>query len=280
MRYIYEEKLRALCDEIKGECGLYLSLPFAGETLDIGADKIFPAASTIKIPLLALLFKDAEEGRLDLDAPVPLDPALRVRGSGVLKFLSPNITLSLYDYAVLMIIYSDNTATNQVIDALGMDRANAYFRENGWLDTELNRLLFVPSPDFPKGTASTNLTSPRDLGNMMERLLARELVSKQASERMLSIMANQQLGKLNHALPVMCPNDTRTPLGVIPEGRVIMAQKGGTLSGLVSHDTAVLLLPNGRGAAISVMTKSADHPHTLDVMTRMGKVIYEGMLAD
>lgn len=172
MAFIPEEELRALCQRLDGGCGLYVSLPFAGEKFTLGAERQIRAASTIKIPLLALLFKDAEEGRLDLDAPIPLGEEGAVRGSGIIKLLSPDIRLSLYDYAVLMMIVSDNTATNMVIDAVGIDRANAFFAENGWRETHLAGKLFVPTPEHPNGTASTNLTSARDLGDMLERMHA------------------------------------------------------------------------------------------------------------
>jgi hypothetical protein len=58
------------------------------------------------------------EGRLDLDAAVAMDPVNRVRGSGILKFLAPQTSLSLYDYAVLMMIVSDNSATNHIINSI------------------------------------------------------------------------------------------------------------------------------------------------------------------
>ena len=106
MSYIPEEKLRALCEGFDGVCGVYVYLPFVNEVFTYNDDLQFKSASTIKIPILALLLKDAEEGRLDIDTPVPLNEEA-VRGSGVVKYLAPDVRLSLYDYATLMMIVSD-----------------------------------------------------------------------------------------------------------------------------------------------------------------------------
>ena len=120
MKRIPEETLRQICSGIDGRYGLYVSLPEEGEVLQLHSDTVLYAASTIKIPILALLLKDSETGNLDLYKPLPLSAHNRVCGSGVLKLLSHEVALSLYDYAVLMIVLSDNCATNQIIDVLGM----------------------------------------------------------------------------------------------------------------------------------------------------------------
>ncbi len=280
MSYIPKEKIEALCAAYDGECGIFIAVPFAGEVFTLNADQQFSAASTIKIPLLALLFKDAEEGRLDLDALTPLGEEGAVRGSGVIKFLAPDIQLSLYDYATLMMIVSDNTATNRVIDAVGIERANAFFAENSWSDTHLYKKLFVPTPDGEKGTASTNTTSARDLGDMMTKMHNKTLVSEDASSKMLSIMACQQLGKFDKSLPrVWRPESARASIADIPEGRVLMAQKGGTLSGKlkVSHDTAVMMLPNGHSAVMVVMTEGSND-NALELMKGIARAVYDNLI--
>lgn len=281
MKYIPEEALRTICDEFEGTCSLYISLPFAGEKLTIRADEPMKAASTIKIPLLALLMKDAEEGRLDLDAVEVMDPVNRVRGSGILKFLSPDTRLSLYDYAVLMMNVSDNSATNHIIDAVGMERANAFFAENGWTATALNKKLFIPAPGNPLGTASTNLTSAGDLGNMLERIFAGTLVSQNVCQKMMSIMACQQLGKFDKGLNnVRRPDTSRKPLGPVPEGKVFMVQKGGTLYNDVSHDAAIMLLPNGRQAIMVMMTQCKDGNTSLEAIKKVSRAVYDRLMAD
>ena len=281
MKYIPETELQAIYESFAGKCALYISVPSAGEVFTYQADASIKAASTIKIPLLALLMKDAEEGRVDLDATAPMDPVNRVRGSGILKFLSPETRLSLYDYAVLMMIVSDNSATNHVIDAVGIERANAFFREMGWTATSLNKKLFIPAPDSPRGTAASNFTSARDLGNMLERILEGSLVSPEACRKMTSIMACQQLGKFNQSLPrVLRPESTRDPLPPVPEGRVMLSQKGGTLYDEVSHDTAILWMPNGRHAVLVAMTECKNGATSLAAIQKVSRAVYDRLMAE
>lgn len=280
MSYIPEEKLKELCERFDGTCGVYISLPFSNEIFTYGADQRMRAASTIKIPLLALLFKDAEAGILDIDTPIPLGEEGAVCGSGIVKYLAPDIRLSLYDYATLMMILSDNTATNRVIDAVGIDRANAFFKENGWNDTFLDRKLFVPDSEYPGGTASTNLTSARDLGDMMRRVCEKTLISQGVSNKMLSIMACQQIGKLDKSLSgVHRPDNARDPITTVPAGRIIMAQKGGTLNKQhnASHDTAIMLLPGGRNAVMVVMTEGPSNDISLEFIKSISKTVYDAL---
>jgi len=281
MKRIPEEKLKSICAEINGEYGLYVSIPEEKETLVLNGRKVFNAASTIKIPLLALLLKDFEERRLDPEKDVPLSEENCVGGSGVLNSLSRNLKMNLFDYAVLMIIISDNTATNQVIDAVGIDRANDFFRENGWKDTHLAGKLQRPKPLLPDGTPDYNMTSVADLGDMMEKILAGQMVSESVSRQMMQIMAGQQHGRFNTAVPVLRHAFPKAPLPtVIPEGRLLMANKGGSLPGKVSHDSAIFLLPNGRKAILSMTTATPDNNVTNEIAKRAAAALYEALLND
>lgn len=277
MKYIPDHTLRELCESFEGQCALYVSLPFCGEKFSYRENERFNAASTIKIPLLAKLFQDAEEGRLDLEKTKTIDPINRVRGSGIIKYLSPDLPMSLYDYAVLMIIVSDNSATNHVIDAVGIDCANAYFQANGWNHTELNRKLFSPTEGE---TALGNHTSAADLGNLLERMLSGDLVSPDACKKMMSIMACQMLGKFSGSVPVYRPLSTREPLGQVPEGKVILVEKGGTLVNRVSHDAAIMLLPNGRSAVLVMLTECEDGEKSLSAIKKVSRALYDRMIVD
>jgi beta-lactamase class A len=278
MKYIPEEKLREICSEVNGTFGLYVSLPERGEKFTIDADVKFNAASTIKIPLLALLMKDFEDGRLDQKTLYSLNEESNVLGSGVLKSLSTDFKLSLYDYAVLMIIVSDNSATNQVIDAVGQDRANTFFADNGWVNTHLAGKLYSPKPMLPDGTKDYNYTTAANLGDMMEKILAGKLVSEAASKQMMQILAAQQLGKFNLSLPVERYSRTKNPLPPVPEGKVIMCNKGGSLEGKVLHDAAIMLLPNGEKAVLTMMTATPDNRITTEISKKVSKALYDSLI--
>lgn len=278
MKMIPETALIAVCSQVNGEYGLYVSVPESNERLVLNGGKKFNSASTIKIPLLALLLKDFEDERLNADQPIFLHEENRVGGSGILKSMSPALSMSLYDFAVLMTIISDNSATNQIIDAVGLERANAFFAENGWKNTHLAGKLFLPKPILPDGTEDFNSTSAEDLGDMMERVLRGTLVSENVSRQMMQIMAAQQLGRFNLSLPVIRFPNTRKPLPEVPEGRVIMANKGGTLTGKVLHDAAAMLLPNGKKAVLTMMTASPDKEATTEILKEVSRTLYDHLM--
>jgi len=269
MAVLCEEKLREICGKIDGEFGLYVSA--GGETVKFCEEKRFVSASTIKIPLLALLLRDGEQGRLDLDAPLPVAPENRVGGSGILQCLS-TVHMSLFDYGVLMMALSDNVATNQVIDAVGMDRANEFFRSNGWNDTFLGRKMMTPGEQ--------NYTSIRDLADMMEKISAGTLVSPEACKTMMQIMAGQRNGMFRQGLPTITWMEPRKELVLPTEGEVILAAKGGSLQHIdvpVAHDAGILLLLDGRRAIMVMMTATQKYRETWRIMGKVASAVYEMM---
>lgn len=279
MKFIDKRALKSICEDVNGEYGLFVSIPENNEKLVINGHKKFNAASTIKIPLLALLFKDFEEGRLDRNEPITLTDENRVYGSGVLNSMSHNLSLNLYDYAVLMMIVSDNSATNQVIEAVGIDRANEFFKENGWSETHLAGKLFCKKPILPDGTEDYNSTCAADLGDMMEKLLSGELVSAEASREMRQIMAAQTLGKFSLSVPHERFSKTVDPLPPVPEGKVIMIHKGGSLTNKVLHDAAIMLLPNGKKAIMVLTTATPDNSATTEIFKKVSRTIYDRLMA-
>ena len=279
MCIIPKQALQDICSQIPGIWGLYVSVPQAGERFCLHEQERFVSASTIKIPLLALLLQDGEQGRLDLYTALPITEENRVGGSGILRSLSTSVQMNLLDYAELMIVLSDNIATNQVIDAVGMDRANAFFAQHGWNATHLGRKMMTPGRILPDGTREQNYTAPEDLGHMMEAILSETLVSPEACRRMMQIMAGQRGGKFAAALPVEQRLEPGQPLTPARNGRLLLCSKGGTLlSPMVSHDAAIFLLPNGRSAVMVLMTATEDNEKTSPIMGQAAKALYEALL--
>ena len=129
------KELTRLCEEVNGACGLYVSIPDTGERFALNADFQVYAASTIKVPVLCLLFRDAEQGRVDLSQTLVVSKENRVGGSGILQSLRPELEMSIFDLASLMMVLSDNIATNQIIDIVGMDRVREFCKEKGLYNT-------------------------------------------------------------------------------------------------------------------------------------------------
>lgn len=164
-----------------------------GEKLSIRGDQAFPSASVIKVPILVELFHQVERGPLKLSDPVVMLAADQRPGSGILQFLTPPLQLTLGDAATLMIILSDNTATNLVIDRVGITYVNARMDSLGLKQTRLHSKVFNrPSSIDTAGSRKWGLgvTTPAELAEIMARLYRSEIVSDSASKAMIAILKN------------------------------------------------------------------------------------------
>jgi beta-lactamase class A len=170
------------------------------KTISFAPEKLMPTASCIKLPMLVALFDKAERGEIDIEVPYVMKASDQVGGSGTLKHLSPGASLSLRDYAALMIILSDNTATNVVADAVGIDFINAKMKELGLAQTTLKTRI-----DFEAiGSDVRNLSESTvaDFAILLEGIAKGTLVSAKASAAIKDIMSRQHyLDLLPRRLP-------------------------------------------------------------------------------
>lgn len=187
-----------------------------------------PAASTIKVFLLVALLEAVEAGRLSLDDEVIVRRDDRVTGSGVLKALSEGRPHALRDLATLMIIVSDNTATNLVLDAVGLDALRDSLATHGWSGTHASGKLQTVPPNPP------STTTARDLHDVMGRLWRGELVGADATAfARATLEAQQQTDTLGREL------DFDRYAREVGESELSVAAKGGAIRG-VRNEVAVL----------------------------------------
>lgn len=179
----------------------------AGQRMSIGADRLFSSASLIKVPIMVAVLQQAESGRLPLSRQLPLDAVPRVGGSGVLTELADLDRLSVRDLLTLMIVISDNLATNLLIDAIGMDVVNESAAAAGLPDTRLRRTMM----DLEGRRAGLeNHTTATDMTAVLEQIaLGRGLFGNQESYVVArDALARQQL---NDRLPRQLPLERTSP---------------------------------------------------------------------
>ncbi len=123
--------------EVKGQMGLYMKHIESGKEIAIEADKIFPLGSVFKMPLMVEIYRQANEGTLSLDEKLKLEVRNYCIGSGILQYLSPGLELSVRDLVTLMIIASDNTASEMLWKRIGIQRVNMLIRELGLHKTSI-----------------------------------------------------------------------------------------------------------------------------------------------
>lgn len=184
-----------------GRIGVTAKSIATGETILINGDSLFPTASVIKLPVLVELFCKFHDRELSPDYPVPLVDSVKRPGSGVLQFFHPGQTLKLIDIATLMIILSDNTATNYVIDQFAerhdekLSAVNERMRSLGLRHTKLLNKLYSFATKKKTEEAlrfGIGVSCSDDMALLLEKLARGEIIGKAESDSMVAILRNQQ----------------------------------------------------------------------------------------
>lgn len=234
----FQQQLEDIVNGYEGVAGVHVVDLTDGTRFAVRDGLVFPQASSIKIPILLELFRRAETEPGLLDRRVEMTDEIRTGGSGVLRYLTDGgSALSLEDYAVYMILYSDNTATNVLIDALGMDAVNALSASLGATRTLLQRKMIRPEES---ARGNENLSTPSDAARIMERIASCDLPMSRAScERAREILEIPKGGAFRDPVP----------------GSVAVAWKPGGITGV---------------AAAWGLVDVPDRPYVLVVMSNYG----------
>ena len=179
---------------LPGEVSVYGEDLVTGERWAYQADIPLVAASVIKIPIMIEAFRQERDGLLSMDEEFSIRPEQKMPSCGALTYLHDGLRVTLRDLCVLMIIVSDNTATNILIERLGIDNINSTMRALGLKQTTLRRKLF-------DGEASArgieNTITAGEMGILLEKLYHGSCVSSEADAEMLNILKDQRLnGKM------------------------------------------------------------------------------------
>ncbi len=180
--------------ELPGEISVYGKDLTTDEKWAYEANLPLVAASVIKLPILAEAFRQARDGLLDMNETFSIRPEQKMPSCGALTYLHDGLTVTLRDLCALMIIVSDNTAANILIERLGMDSINAGMRALGLEKSTLRRKLFDSEA---AGRGLENTVTAWEMGQLLEMLYKGECVSPEADAEMLGILKNQRLnGKM------------------------------------------------------------------------------------
>lgn len=212
---ILRDQLQAGLEEIvegyEGVAGLHVIDLTSGDRFAVRDDLVFPQASAIKVPILLELFRRAEAEPGLLRKRVELTDEVRTGGSGVLQVLTDGgSSLSLEDYAIYMILHSDNTATNVLIDELGMEAINLLSASLGATRTLLQRKMIRPEES---ARGNENLSTPRDAALIMERIATCDLPMREASCRRV-----RDILEIAKGGPIRTPVPSSVPIAFKPGG--------------------------------------------------------------
>jgi beta-lactamase class A len=249
-----EPELKALIKKYSFlEAGMYFLDLENGNFLDVEGEKVFPAASTIKLPLLIAFFQDVDAGKIKLDEKLKTTKDLITDGAGFLQYQPVGKEYTALDTARLMISISDNTATNMIIDRLGgLAAVNERFRSWGLKDTVANNLL--------SDLKGTNTTSSKDLARVLASLVNDKIVSPESKEKALEILRN-------------CRTRSLLPSGLGKGAKI--SHKTGDI-GFIIGDAGVITMPSGKRylGAIFVKRKYND-PRGRDFIRQVSQIVYK-----
>jgi beta-lactamase class A len=226
---------------LAGRLGVVVKYLPDGPEYGYHADQTFATASVIKVAVLVEVFARAHEGSLNLGDRIELRDDDRVDGSGVLQFLGAGLALSVRDLAELMVIVSDNTATNMLIDLVSVDAVNARMRHLGLEHTTLGGKIGV-RPESGERSSRWSVTTPREMMRLFEMLWRGEVVSAEASAAMLKILSHQCFMDLIRYLPC----DDLTDLAGQAQSAIAVASKSGGING-VRNDVGLITVKTADG---------------------------------
>lgn len=267
---LLDEQIRTEVAGFKGKVSLFAKNLDTGATYGFGADDRVRTASTIKIAVMIEAFARVAEGKAKWTDEVVLTKGKKVSGSGVLQDLSDNLRLTLRDAVTLMIIVSDNTATNLAVDVLTADAVNARMESLGMKETRLMRKV-LGGGDSKEGLRPENKrfglgrSSPREMVMLLEKLERGEIINAEASKEMIELLKRQQFHE---------------GIGRSLRG-VAIASKPGALDALRS-DVGIIYTPRGRIAMAITCDEmpeiiwTNDNPGLL-MLNRLSQILIDGL---
>ena len=198
------------------------------------ANDVYPQASSIKICVLAELYRQAQQGKLKLTDMYTVNAADLVQDSDIMGGLTPGVTqITLRDLATMMVAVSDNSATNVLIDRVGMDNVNAFLSSQGLRDTRLRRKMMDLKA---AGEGRENISTPNEMAKLLQALYQGKILNKEMTDDFFKVLATHK----DSWIPRNLPDDLK------------IADKPGALEG-VRNDSGVIFVDK-RPYILCVMT--------------------------
>ncbi|AOH54007.1 hypothetical protein ABE28_006560 [Peribacillus muralis] len=254
-----ENDILALVEAFDGKIAYKLETDL-GDTIGYHEEDLFQSASLIKIPMIIEGYRQSERKKIYLNQPVTIPSKAVTGGSGVLHALSNKVFLTVEDLLTLMITVSDNTATNMMMSLLGFEEINRCMKDLGLKNTILEREM----QDFKAlKEGRDNTITAEDAITCLKSIHTGDFLTKESQERILRVFDNQQL---------------RDKLPSLMGKEVKVANKTGGIRG-VSHDCAIIRLKS-RTVYAAVLTENIkSEEESRQVISKIGKLIYDDMLA-
>ena len=251
-----ERQLQSIVDSSPFLTGLMAVDLITGDSFSINQDIVFAQASAIKIPILLEVYKQARENKFALTDTKPLLSTNTVAGSGILNAMADPVSLSIRNYCMLMIGLSDNSATNTLIELVGMQNINSTMQTLGLKNTRVQRKMI----DQPASLRNEeNISTPAEAVKILKLLYDGKFIDKAASDEILLTLQKNPVENSKIARGI--PSSVKT------------AFKPGGMGG-VSTEWGLVYLAK-RPYAVAVMENYKAGSASPDSMANISKTLYE-----
>ena len=253
----WKKKIEKIISQVEGNVCINFYDLNKNNGFSVNGDKKVLSASMIKLLILAELMKKIFENKFSLSDIITITSSMKTGGDGVLKELNTGHHFTLKELATLMIIVSDNQATNILIDFLGMENINQLGKELDLKETFLGRKM-MDAEARKKGY--DNYTCADDISLLLKLIYQEKLINKEASQLMLDILLRQQQGE---RLQRYLPSDIK------------IAHKCGDLDNL-ENDGGIIWLGD-RAYILVVLTNGMPNLQCKQTIGKISKFVYDKM---
>lgn len=214
-----EKEIKDVIKPLSGNVSVYVKYLLRNEVLEINGRKQMDAASVIKLSILCEFYKQVKKNTIDTNEWIQVNESNIVDGSGVIKLLHHHTKYTVYDLAKLMIVVSDNSATNEIVDMMGWETVEKYMKELSLPDITFRHKMMITAG------RGDNLITANNIGILLEKIYTNSVIG---SDEMLAILKGQ---RLRNYLPKLLPKD------------VPIANKTGSLEDTL-HDVGIVFSDN------------------------------------
>ena len=265
----FNHQLAQITSDFTGRVSFSAACLDTGQFLSHGGDCKHATASVIKLPILVHALLCVEEGEIALDHPISLREEEKTPGSGILSHLSSGLTITLRDACMLMNIISDNTATNMMIDLLGVDSINQRMRGLGLHETVLFRKVYGSDPNISEANLQfgVGVSTPNEMVQLLS-WIATDTLGLGAQQPLMREILGKQFYR--EGIPRLLSADYKY------EG------KTGAVDG-VRNDVGIVTTPASKQIAIAIFCDempvplwTVDNPGLL-IIARLAKLVVESL---
>ena len=290
-------EINKVTNGFRGRIGVSVKHLETGEAASLNGDELFPTASVFKIPVIIEFYKQLESGGLSLDDKILLKKEDMVPGSGILKELSEGLELTYRDLMELMMILSDNTATDLIVNVVGIDNVNSTLKELGLEKTKIvvgcREILFdliglnnlppeektidlyreksvgaVTKGSWSLGVENNDVTTPNEMLKLLETIARGEAVSPKSCEAILATMKKCQTGAYRL-------------VKYLPKDKIDFAHKTGSLPGIRNDVGMITFIENKQRYIICCFTRQTEDVYEAEeIIAKVSQNVYHYFASD